>query len=61
MELIVKHQFNERERATITAALRHYQQSGWDDDHESILIDNNGESLALSNSEIDALCEKINR
>lgn len=52
--------FSDREVATIIAALRFWQQSWPLDSNESLLATDDGRLEALSDSEIDELCEWIN-
>lgn len=53
---------NDRERATILAALRYWQREAWrmDTDAEWKVATDEGRLEALSKNEIDALCEKLN-
>ena len=53
---------NDRERATILAALRYWQREGWraEECREHKIASDEGRLMALSDGEIDALCEKLN-
>lgn len=59
-------QFNSRELATVLAALRHYQESGFGDMTKlperlaEIAVDGESNRVPLDDSEIDALCERLN-
>lgn len=53
--------FNERQKATVLAALRFWQRMGHECEFSEHSIATNDESIVqLSNSEIDSLCEEIN-
>lgn len=52
---------DERELATVLAALRYWQREGWRGDcHEQVIATNDGDFSAMEADEIDTLCERIN-
>lgn len=57
----MKPNFNQRERATMLAALRYWKREGLDSSgHEQEIATGGGEFLSLDEAQIDALCELIN-
>jgi len=57
----MKQSLNQRELATVLAALRYWQREGLNSSgHEQEIATNEGEFPSLNAMEIDALCERIN-
>ena len=54
-------QLNERDLATVLAALRYWQREGWvSSGHEHDIASNGGSLNPLTRDEIDDLCERLN-
>lgn len=58
---LLEQRLSDRELSTVLAALRYWQREGrMSAGHEFDIAENGGEFSALTNDEIDELCERLN-